>query len=324
MRSKIGFVGNFVAVAFLLVLFVITSVSVRGGADPQVEVVKQYDALAGELPEGIAFDKRGNLYVSINPLGQLRKISRDGSESVLLDLDGMAFGLAVDAPGNVYVAFWLDPATQGVIRVTKKGDWERLPGTEDILWPNALAFDKRGNLYVTDSLGGAIWRIPRGGSAELWLQHEFLEGTDEIPGFPPVGANGIAYHQGSLYVANTEKGLIVKVPILKGGDAGDPKIISMGPEVDGPDGIALDVHGNIYAVLVLQSKLVKIDPVDGHVTEILSAEDGLDEPASLAFGTGKGDRKNVFFTNFSVMEPHTGFGPAILQIDIGVSGAPLS
>jgi len=124
-------------------------------------------------------------------------------------------------------------------------------------------------------------------------------------------------------VANTEKGLIVRVPILKGGDAGELQIVSEGPEVAGPDGIALDVHGDIYAVLVLQSKLVKINPVDGHVTDILTVEDGLDEPTSLAFGIGKGDRKSVFFTNFSVMEPHTGHGPAILKIDVGVPGLPL-
>ena len=72
-----------------------------------------------------------------------------------------------------------------------------------------------------------------------------------------------------------------------------------------------------------QSKLVKIDQADGHVTEILTAEDDLDEPASLVFGTGKGDRQSVFFTNFSIMEPHTGFGPAILKIDTGVPGLPL-
>ena len=287
----------------------------------RARVVKQYDASMGELPEGIAFDKKGNLYVSLNPLGQLWRISPDGTESMLLDLEGMAFGLAVDAPGNMYMTFSFNPATQGVIRVTKDGTWERLPGTENILWPNALAFDKKGNLYVTDSWLGAIWRIPRGGPAEVWLQHELLEGLGEIPGYPPVGANGIAHRHSSLYVANTEKGLIVRVPILKGGDAGEPQIIA--EDLYGLDGIALDVHGNIYAMLVLQSMLIQIDPVDYQVTVMLTAEDGLDEPASLAFGTGKGDRQTVFFTNFSVIDPEAGFGPAVLKVDIGVPGLPL-
>lgn len=324
MRSKIGFIGNFVTAAFLLFLLVITSVSVHGVADPQVEVVIQYDASAGELPEGIAFDKRGNLYISLNPLGQLWKYGPEGTDPVLLlTLDGMALGLAVDAPGNVYMALWAPglPST-GVYRVSKDSSTEQLPGTEDILWPNALAFDKRGNLYVTDSWLGAIWRIPRDGSAELWLQHELLEGLGEIPDYPPVGANGIAYWRRGLYVANTEKGLIVHVPILNDGSAGEPRIIAE-DGLYGLDGIALDVHGNIYAALVLQDKLVKIDPIDGQVTEILPVDDDLDEPASLAFGTGKGDRQSIFITNFALIPEDGGFGPAILKIDIGVPGAPL-
>lgn len=324
MRGKIGFMGNFVAVAFLLFLLVITSVSVQGVANLQVEVVIQYDASAGELPEGIAFDKRGNLYISLNPLGQLWKYGPKGTDPVLLlTLDGMALGLAVDAPGNVYMALWSPglPST-GVYRVSKDGSTEQLPGTEDILWPNALAFDKRGNLYVTDSWLGAIWRIPRGGSAEPWLQHELLEGLGGIPEYPPVGANGIAYWQRGLYVANTEKGLIVHVPILNDGSAGEPHIIAE-DGLYGLDGIALDVHGNIYAALVLQDKLVKIDPIDGQVTEILTVDDNLDEPASLAFGTGKGDRQSIFITNFALIPEDGGFGPAILKIDIGVPGAPL-
>jgi sugar lactone lactonase YvrE len=226
-----------------------------------------------------------------------------------------------------YAHFSFNPDTQGVYRVTRDGATERLPGTEEMLFPNALAFDKVGNLYVSDSWLGAIWRIPRGGSAELWLQHDLLEGKGGIPEYPPIGANGIAYRHGSLYVANTEKGLIARVPILTGGDAGDPQVVAEDPDpitgLYGLDGIALDVHGNIYAALVLQSKLVRIDPVDGEFTTLLTAADGLDEPASLAFGTGKGDRQSVFITNYALFPPHSEEGPAVLKVDVGVPGLPL-
>jgi sugar lactone lactonase YvrE len=93
--------------------------------------------------------------------------------------------------------------------------------------------------------------------------------------------------------------------------------------VYGPDGLALDVFGNIYVPLVFQDKLVRIDPVDGSVTELATIDDGLDEPASLAFGTGKGDRRAVFVTNFSVIPEDGGAGPALLKVEIGVPGRPL-
>ena len=315
-------------VTMLVSLFALMPTTVQARrSDQQISPVRLYDASNGEFPEGIAVDKVGNLYVSISSLGQIWEIKPDGSEKLLLTIppDGgsMAFGLTVDAPGNVYATFAFNPETQGVYRIDESGDVERLPGTENILWANGLAFDARGNLYITDSWSGVIWRITPRGSAEVWLQHELLEGLGQIPGFPPVGANGIAYYHGSLYVANTEKGLLVRVPIMKGGTPGKPEVVVEGSELYGLDGIALDVHGNIYGALVLQNKLVKIDPHDAEITALLSADDGLDMPASLAFGTGKGNRQTLFITNFSLLGSHPGFGPAVLKIGIGIPGLPL-
>ena len=48
--------------------------------------------------------------------------------------------------------------------------------------------------------------------------------------------------------------------------------------------------------------------------------DGLWNPASIAFGTGKSDRQSVFFTNYALLPPATGdFGPAVLKFDVGES-----
>ncbi|HEX9913488.1 MAG TPA: hypothetical protein VGB32_01085 [Candidatus Bathyarchaeia archaeon] len=328
MKSRSGFIVTMTMVTMLVSLLALMPTTVQARRpDQQVSPVRLYDASGGEFPEGIAVDKVGNLYVSISSLDQIWKIKPDGSETLLLTIptDGgsMAFGLAVDAPGNVYAAFAFNPDTQGVYRIDKSGDVERLPGTENILWANALAFDDGGTLYITDSWSGAIWRITQRGSAEVWLQHDLLEGLNEIPGFPPVGANGIACYHGSLYVANTEKGILLRIPIMKGGAPGEPEVVVEGFELYGLDGIALDVRGDVYGALVLQNKLVKIDSDDAEITALLSADDGLDMPASLAFGTGKGNRQTLFFTNFSLLGSHTGYGPAVLKIGIGIPGLPL-
>lgn len=323
----------------LICMVIIFGVAMQVAAGGQVEVVKSFDPTAGELPEGIAVDKVGNIYVSLGaplgPYGEIRKISPDGTESTLIlfpEGPGPA-GLAVDAPGNVYYAFFtLDAATNGVYRLTKDGATERVPGTENILLPNGLGFDKQGNLYVGDSIMGAVWRIPRGGSAELWIQHESLEGCGFIPGFPPVGANGVAYRHGHIYVASTEQGLVVRIPIRRGGAAGTPVIIAgladCDPEsegLDSIDGIALDVHGKIFALLVMQHKLVVIDPKTGAFTELLDNSDGLFNPASLAFGTGKGDRQSIFMVNYALIppEPPGSLGPAVLKYEASSPGLPL-
>ncbi len=304
----------------------------------KVEVVELFDASRSELPEGIAIDKAGNIYVSLGPplfvgggFGEIWKISPDGTETTLAQFEGgpPAAGLAVDAAGTVYYAYPSDEEdTQGVYRLTADGDTERLPGTEVIILANGLAFDEQGNLYVSDSILGAIWRIPPGGSAELWLQHDLLAGC--LPD-DPFGANGVALWEGNLYAANTAKGILVSIPILADGSAGEAeKVAGVGDcdaevkDLYGMDGIALDAEGNVYALLVMQNKLVKIDPVDGTFTILLTEDDGLHNPASIVFGIGKDNRESVFFTNYAVLppEPATSPGPAVLKFDVGVPGLP--
>ena len=57
---------------------------------------------------------------------------------------------------------------------------------------------------------------------------------------------------------------------------------------------------------------------------------GLYNPASIAFGTGKGDRQSVFIANYAVFPDIPDFGgvgkskgPAVLKYDVGVPGLPL-
>lgn len=313
----------------LLVLIVITALlftTMPALADTNAETVAIFDPLIGQLPEGIAVDKLGNIYFGFDPLGEVWKISPGDTPSLYKAFgDPGVLGMAVDASGNVYVAReTFNPATHGVWRIDKDANAERLEGSEHIIYPNSLAFDKRGNLYVTDTILGAVWRIPRDGVAKLWLQHELLEGLN-LPDIPipfPLGANGIAYRNGNLYVANTEKAHIVRIPVSGDGSAGEPQIVAAGPALFPLDGIALDVHGNIYALVIAQSKLVRVDLEDGTTTTLATAEDGLDFPASLSFGTGMGNRQSVFVTNFAIGPPG-GAGPGILKIDVGIPGQPL-
>ena len=317
----------------LILILVLTSLSMSTVlADGHVTTLFNFNPALGELPEGVA-DKVGNVYIGLAPLSKIVKFNPKGEVSDFAFLPpptpaGIGIlGLAVDAPGNVYAGLFSgDEATQGVYKVDRDGNSERLPGTEAITFPNALAFDKLSNLYVTDTIIGAIWRISPDGSVEMWIQDETLVGFIlPDPGAPPfpIGANGIAYRHGSLYVANTTEAQIVRIPILKDGSAGSPEIFVRDPiELSVLDGIALDVHGNIYGVVITQSKLVKIDAQTKEITTLATAADGLDFPASLSFGTGKGDRQSLFVTNYAIGPPG-GTGPALMKVEVGEPGLPL-
>jgi streptogramin lyase len=290
-----------------------------------IEVVVDYDPAAGELPEGVAVNKRGEVFISLAPLGEVRKIGRDGSESTLatIPLPPGAFpgviGLAIDAPGNVYAAVSTgDAATTGVYTIARGGSFSRLPGTEAIAFPNGVTLDKRGNLYVTDTTAGAVWRVPaRGGSAEIWFQSPLLEG-DESFGFGfPIGANGIAYRHNAVVVGNSEGARLLHIPIEPDGTAGGATVLAEGPALSGADGIAFDVHGNIWVAVIVQSTIVRVSP-NGDVETIATAADGLDFVSSVAFGK-KGD---LWAVNFAIGPPG-GPGPALLRFDAGVKGQPV-
>ena len=305
-------------------------------------IIASFDASAGERPEGIAMDKAGNLYVGISTTGDIYRLrpGRPGSgvveRSLFATLAPGLLGLAVDAVGNLYAGVAsFDPATHGVWRVSPDGSRIRLPGSASIFFPNALAFDRRGNLYVTSSSGppagdgtfldGEVWRIPRGGGAELWLRHPLLTGTASgITGLPfPLGANGIAFFQGELVVANTEKGWLVRVPV-EGGDPGVPEILAGGFSF--LDGLALDVHGDIYLLEIGLTRLVKVSRAEGSAEVLAGPFDGVDFATSLAFGTGEGDRESVFLANAALDFPHPDpdrSGPSVLKLELDVPGLPL-
>lgn len=310
----------------------------RIGTVGQVQAVVELDGEAGELPEGIAMDKRGELYVTLAPLGQVVRVDGDGSSAVFATLDDElsegvpgALGLATDPRGGVYAALTsFNPETHGVYRIDRDGGAVRLAGSDQLVFPNGLALDRRGNLYVTDSALGAVWRITGTGAAEPWVQDEVLEGTGAFGLGVPIGANGIAVERGSVFVTNSEKGLVVRIPVEGDGTAGGPEVIAGDPaavgvpELFGLDGLELDVHGRLYSTLNIQNRVVRIDPATGDVTEL--AAEGLDFPAALAFGTTGGRQKTVFITNFALVDVPGAVdppGPGIVSLEVGVPGRPL-
>ncbi len=100
----------------------------------------------------VAVDRTGCLYVSARDGARVKiwKFSHEGVPSFFADIGtGEAYGLVVDARGDVYAA--ITGTDRGVYRVGHDGIPLRLPGTEQIVAANGLAFDSRGNLYVTES-----------------------------------------------------------------------------------------------------------------------------------------------------------------------------
>ncbi len=306
----------------------------------------------------VAVDKVGNVYVNFTGKdGRVKiwKFSPSGEGPVVIaDLGiGTAFGLAVRPEGDLY-AINRGGSDTGVYHVSRRGNAVRLPGTEQIVFPNGLAFDQRGNLYVTETNSGSapayeqggIWRIPPHGEAELWLRDDLLTGIGNVVGPVPVGANGIAFYHGDLYVVNTDKHLIVRIHIRPDGDPGEPEVWATLQEVPesllagfpfpaAGDGLALDVHGNVYVTVVTRAAVVRINAEDlsqETIATFLLDQNAplfapLDAPNTIGFGTGKGGRQYLLVTNaggMAAIDPGPPWqGRGLVKIEAGVPGLPL-
>lgn len=314
----------------------------------------------GVTPEGVAVAKNGDVYVSVRTGsagfdGAIWKYTPAGERTDYAAVGlGTIGGLAITPGGDLYVAMAMASA-QGVYRVDRKGVAERLPGTQAIVFPNALAFDERGGLYISESFSvgapinkygqGGIWRVARGGVAQLLLRHPLLTGTGTVLPYP-VGANGIGLYHGDLYVVNTDKALVLRIPVSAAGDMGEPEVwaqlqeVPESPAAGGPfpvmgDGLALDVHGNVYVAVVSRNAVVRIDRADRsqHTIALLAPPGGpvptapFDTPASLAFGTGAGEQQSLFVTSLgwmaSMVPAQSWPGPGLVKVAAGAPGLPL-
>jgi len=180
---------------------------------------------------------------------------------------------------------------------------------------NALTFDKHGNVYVSDSFNGIIWKTgPNGGTPTIWSNSPLLgPGTGLTP---PFGANGVEFNNAGtvMYVANTAFHQIIQIPVNPNGTAGTAAIFITG--INAPDGIAIDKHDNLWVCANQEDDIIVIDKT-GKVIAKLGDFNGISErglvrgllfPASLAFSL---DRKTLYVSNLTLFLPFAGAWAAV-------------
>jgi len=262
-------------------------------------------------PEGITVDDRGNVYVTtfavqgtptgngqlyvFNPHGRLlRTVNVAGSSTLLLDLVfHPVTGALLILDFGASKVLKVDPVS-GASQVFSDISAGSQPGL------NVLTIDRSGNVYVSGSFSGAVYKIgPHGGAPAVWVQSPLLT-TTGVPGF---GANGLAFNgaQTTLFVNNTGNDQVVKIPVNPDGSAGTPAVFVN--SVNGADGLIIDKHDNLWIAANQADEIVVIDP-SGRTIAKLGDFNGLDRdgapigllfPASLVFSG-----PFVYVTNLSL------------------------
>ena len=171
--------------------------------------------------------------------------------------------------------------------------------------PNAMVFDRHGNLYLSDSFQGAIFKIanPQGcapSCSVATFSHDPLLAT---AGFPPFGANGLAFNkdESALFIANTGDDRVLRL------DMATLELAVFAESINGADGLVFDKHGRLWVAANQADEVVALD-MHGKIVAKLGefrgirrdgTPDGLLFPASPVI---VGDE--IFVTNLAV--PLTG------------------
>jgi len=224
------------------------------------------------------------LYVVDLHAGCVARI-HDGTVCRFLYTGGQPNGLAVHRTGELFVA------DSGLAAILKIGPGEAIEvvasrsGEVPFLGPNDLVFDHSGRLYFTDP-GPAFPSSPVGRVFCIDLDGSVHMLADRLA-FP----NGIALgpDEQRLFVAETQTGRILVFERNDRGGVSGPAVFAHVGGTVGPDGLAVDQAGNIYAA-IFGDGVIRVVAPNGAITGELPA--GGRKPTNVAFG-GPGRRTLV-------------------------------
>jgi sugar lactone lactonase YvrE len=293
----------------LATLALVISVSQPAVAAPEAGSVQNFGpelSATCNLPEGIAVDPRGNVYASSLNFG-----AASGPANIcVLDRSGALVDVISVAPVPGGVARLL-----GMLFVPSEGLYVGDIGGGRVLRidvathaattiatgfgaPNAFARDHAGNIWVSDSFPGTVTKIaPDGATTTFAYPVELAPRAGETPGF---GANGLAFDRNEryLYVAETSRDEIYRIRY----DAGSLGPIDLfargtaGGALDGADGIAFDVRGNLYVCSNQSDEIAVLSPAGAVIAEYRgTGANAFNSPASLVF-----DGRTVYVANLAL------------------------
>jgi hypothetical protein len=253
-------------------------------------IVAHLDLAAGQQPENITLQPDGRADVTFATARQVARIGLDGRVRILATLPAPADG-GVNTP-------LLHSA--GTFGITRRSDGALLflynTGTSDLtgMWQlrpggtprriaalpanglaNGMAIDPRGGqVYISDSALGTVTRVSEFGGAPVVV----ASGGPLAPN-GSFGANGVKVHNGAVWVADSERGFVARIPIGRQGRLGP---VTVAATVPGVDDFVFTGAGDTFLAAINSAGQVDMVRPGGTPTIVLTRADGLQNPTSMA------------------------------------------
>lgn len=302
------------------IITLIAAIGILGavaGAEPSIHRI----AKGFGWPEGPFIDADGAIVLVNLTSNYLNKVTTNGAVSILMDMRAVNNGVIPDGRGNLYFA-----TTK--LKLIQKLDARGMLTTvaavcdgDSLLGPNDFAWDRSGRLYFTDPYRGTS------NKNDLVSGVHYIEPDGTVKRFAGGlrAPNGIAFSRdfSSLFIGDTGVSRVWQYEVRPDGSAGERHLFYDLGEGVLPDGMKVDIEGNLWIAVFTANALWCISPA-GERIHTITLPNGAG-PTNLVFGGP--DMKTVWVTvhekdDETIAIP--GQGGALYEIrNMPIAGLPL-
>lgn len=271
--------------------------------------------------ENLAIAPDGTLFITNHEVGDILQFVPGDQPQIFASTAGKVTGITFMPNGDLLLTGWEQAGTSVIWGITSTGQVTIRTTLSEAQFLNGITPLTADQYLTADSYRGVIWQFDAATDrATVWLEHALLARSNSTTPFP--AANGIKRFGDTLYVSNTEKMLLLQIPIQADGAAGEPSVFLESTNIDD---FAFDQTGNLYAATHIYNSVIKISPT-GETVVIAEAEQGVIGSTAVAFGRQASDQTSLYVvTNGGMfLPPPGGVMPAhVVRLEVGELGYPI-
>ncbi|MBC7887295.1 MAG: gluconolactonase [Ferruginibacter sp.] len=231
-----------------------------------------------------------NLYVTNFPEGTVLKISPAGQKEVYAKIEGKIAGIAKYDKGQFLITGWDKEGKPSVFLINQQKEAGTLVHIEGGMFPNGIIPLTKDQFLIADSYAGCIWLFDYPTKkVSVWVKDPLLGRSSPESQNP--AANGLKIYKNMLYVSNTNKQIMVKIPI-ENNVPGKPALFL---DKVGIDDFTFDPQGNIYAATHVYNCVIRITP-GKNIDIVAGLKEGVAGCTAILYSKHKSGKSFLYIT----------------------------